>query len=102
MGNGDAPVERETVVFQLFVAGDEAHSRTAMDNLEAICEVYLTGRHEIEVVDVLERAHVALESKIFVTPALIKLSPGTQCTIYGNLSEKEKVIQALGLSGASS
>jgi len=94
--------QRETVVFQLFVAGEETHSRTALENLRALCDAYLPGCHEIEVLDVLERTNVALEHKIFVTPALIKLSPAPQCTIYGNLSEKEKVIQALGLSGAES
>ena len=99
MGNGDTPVRRETVVFQLFVAGDEAHSRTARDNLEAICEVYLPGCHEIEVVDVLECSDLALEKSIFVTPALLKPSPAPLSTIYGNMSKKEKVVQALGLSG---
>jgi circadian clock protein KaiB len=91
---------RETVVFQLFVAGDESHSRSAMDNLKAICEVYLPGCHEIEVVDVLECSDIALEKKIFVTPALLKLSPAPGATIYGTLSEKQKVVEALGLQGA--
>ena len=102
MKDSESHSQRETVVFKLFVAGGETHSRTALENLRVICDAYLPGCHEIEVVDVLEYANMALECKIFVTPALIKLSPGIQCTIYGNLSEKEKVIQALGLSGASS
>ena len=102
MNDPQSQCQRETVVFQLFVADAENHSMTALENLRALCDVYLPGCHEIEVLDVLERTNVALEHKIFVTPALIKLSPGPQCTIYGNLSEKEKVIQALGLSGANS
>jgi circadian clock protein KaiB len=93
--------QREAFVFQLFVAGDETHSRIALDNLKAICVNHLSGCHEIEVVDVLECAGAALEQSIFVTPALIKLSPAPRAVIYGNLSEKEKVILALGLPGAA-
>jgi hypothetical protein len=95
------PPQGETFLFPLFVAGNEIHSRIALDNLRAICETCHSGCQEIEVVDVLECADAALERSIFVTPALIKPPPGTRCTLYGNPGGKEKVIQALGLSGAN-
>jgi circadian clock protein KaiB len=102
MERSDTCSRKKTFLFQLFVAGDETHSRIARDNLKAVCEDHLPGCHEIQVVNVLERPDLALERNVFVTPALIKLFPEPQSIVYGNLSEKEKVIRALGLSGANS
>lgn len=99
MTAGETRSKNETIAFQLFVADDEPHSRAATDNLRAICEKHFPGRHEIEVVDVFKHADAALKRNIFVTPALLKVRPPPQTTIYGNLSEKEKVLAALGLSG---
>lgn len=88
----------ETVVFQLFVAGGEQHSRRAESNLRAVCEAHLPGRHRIEIVNVLECSDVALARQVFLTPALVKVSPPPQTTVYGNLHDRDKVLEALGLS----
>ena len=88
-----------TVVFQLFVAGNEKHSIAAEQNLRSMCEAHFPGRHTIEVLNVFEHSGVALEKRIFMTPALIKVSPGPQSTIYGTLGEEDKVLTSLGLKG---
>lgn len=93
----DQPFKRETVVLQLFVAGDELHSLRAENNIRSVCETHMAGCHTIEVVNVFERPYAALERQIFLTPALVKVSPPPQSTIYGNLQDREKVLQALGL-----
>ena len=46
--------------FQLFVAGDTPNSVEALGNLTRLCDEYLPGRHEIDVVDVFREPARAL------------------------------------------
>ena len=90
-----------TVVrLRLFVAGDGQNSVAARANLNALCAAHLQGRHEVEVVDVFLQPTRALADGIFMTPTLLKLSPGPACKIVGTLSDPLPVLQALGLQAA--
>lgn len=95
----ESPFQSETVVFRLFTAGNENHSRTAEKNLRSICEAHFPGRHIIEVVNVFEHSGEALKRRIFVTPAVVKVSPGPQTTVYGTLSEEDRVLALFGFEG---
>jgi len=87
----------ESFHFRLFVVGDEPHSKKAKDNLRKLCASYIDGPCEIEIVNVLESFNIALENNIFLTPALIRISPAPSVTIFGNLSDTGEVIKALRL-----
>jgi len=93
----DYGARAERVVFELFVAGDEPHSRAARVNLTQICESHFEGRYEIRVVDVFESFDAALENNIFLTPAVIVRLSGSCITIFGNLGDKEEVLKTLAL-----
>jgi circadian clock protein KaiB len=83
--------------FRLYVAGDTLNSGQAVANLRAICNRYLPGRHNIELVDVFKEPDRAMRDHIFMTPALVKLAPGAVTRIIGTLSQTQRVLQALGL-----
>lgn len=83
--------------FRLYVAGGAQNSAQAIANLNEICRAYLSGRHEIEIVDVFLEPHRALTDGIFMTPTLVKLAPRPDRKIVGTLSQPEVVIQTLGL-----
>ena len=83
--------------FRLYVAGDALNSAQAVANLGALCRAHLTGRHEIEVVDVFREPKRALADAVFMTPTLIKLAPPPVRRIVGTLSQTQPVLQALGL-----
>lgn len=85
-------------IFRLFVAGDEQNSRQARENLKRLCEKYLNRRYEIEIVDVLEDFKSALENNVLLTPALMVLSHLTKLTIFGTLSDTQKVLSALQIT----
>jgi circadian clock protein KaiB len=85
------------VVMRLYVVGGAPNSVQAIANLEAICQRQLQGSYQLEVVDVLEQPLRALADGVIVTPSLIKLSPLPAAQIVGNLSDKNKVLLALGL-----
>jgi len=57
-------------ILRLFVAGEEANSKQAGENLMKICEEHLKGDYKIEFVDVLNDFEAALKSNILLTPAL--------------------------------
>ena len=84
-------------IFKLFIAGGEPNSRLARANLMTICNEYLKDRCELEEIDVLTDFTSALKERVFVTPALVLISPEPRVTVVGNLDNKEKVISALRL-----
>ncbi|MCX6950823.1 MAG: circadian clock KaiB family protein [Verrucomicrobia bacterium] len=93
------PPENAAAVVRLllYVADDTQNSVVAVDNLTAICEAHLPGRHTIEVVDVFQQPDRALADRVFMTPTLIRLAPLPVRRIVGTLSQQEKVLHALGL-----
>ncbi|MEF8699150.1 MAG: circadian clock KaiB family protein [Candidatus Accumulibacter sp. UW20] len=84
--------------FRLFVAGGEANSRLAEQNLRALCNERLSGCHHIEVVDVLQDFEAALEARIMVAPTLLMVAPWP-ATFYGTLSNQAKLLAVLALEG---
>ena len=89
------------VVLRLYIAGGAPNSLQAIANLEAICQEYLKDGHKLEVVDVLEHPRRAMAEGVLVTPSLAKLSPLPAANVIGNLSDKAKVLLALGLAPKS-
>ena len=83
--------------FRLYVARDAPNSVQALANLTDICDTYMAGRYEIEVVDVFKAPHRALADRVFMTPSLMRLGPRPPRTIVGSLSDTLTVLRALGL-----
>ncbi len=88
-------LENNKYLLRLFVAGDEHNSAMAIKTLKDICTNYLENRCEIEVIDVLQDYSKAMEEKIVVAPALIIKKPLPRTVIFGNLSDRKKVMKAL-------
>jgi circadian clock protein KaiB len=84
-------------VLRLYIAGDGPNSTLARANAQDIIARHLVGRCSIEVVDVQRDASRALADEVFVTPTLIRVVPGPRRQIVGNLSERDKVLRALGV-----
>ncbi len=85
------------VVLRLYIVGGAPNSMLAIANLEAICQEYLKDNYKLEVVDILEYPGRAMAEGVLVTPSLAKLSPLPAANVVGNLSDKAKVLLALGL-----
>lgn len=88
---------KDGYAFRLYVAGDAANSVKARANLAAIIRDLLSGSCVVEEVDVIKDPKRALADNILVTPTLIRVSPGPARRIVGNLSERETVVNMLGL-----
>ena len=88
----------EEYILRLFMPDDEPNSRQARENLERLQQTYLKRPHKKEFIDVLEDFQTALENNVLVTPCLILDSPLPRVTIFGNLSNTEKVLATLRLT----
>ena len=92
-----APLPAEQYVLRLYVAGFTLRSRKAIENITAICEEYLKGRYDLQVIDIFKRPVLAREEQILAAPTLVKKLPVPLRKFIGDLSEKEKVLVGLDL-----
>src|SRR6187549_2164438 len=88
---------RNEYVLRLYVAGQSARSRAALQNLEAICEQHLAGRYRIEVIDLLKHPQLARGDQIIAVPTLVRHLPSPMKKIIGDLSNEESVLVGLDL-----
>jgi len=84
-------------MLRLYVAGQTPKSITAFANLKKLCEEYLPGRYEIEVIDLVENPQLAAGDQIFALPTLVRKLPSPLRRIIGNLSDKEKFLVGMDL-----
>ncbi|MFJ2033048.1 circadian clock KaiB family protein [Streptosporangium sp. NPDC087985] len=88
-----------TYSFRLYVVGQTPRSLTAVANLRVLCETYLPGCHEIEVIDAAERPDLAEEERILATPTVIRIKPPPRFRVIGDLSDQGQVAAFLDLPG---
>ncbi len=82
---------------RLYVAGETAKSKAAIENLEKICEEYLKGRYHIDVIDLTKNPRLAAGEQIFAVPTLIRKLPEPMKRLIGDLSSTEKVLVGLDI-----
>ena len=92
----DGPAE-ETYSLRLYVAGQTPKSIAAFANLKKLCEEYLAGRYQIEVIDLVENPQLAAGDQILALPTLVRKLPSPLKRIIGNLSDKEKFLVGMDL-----
>jgi circadian clock protein KaiB len=84
-------------VLRLYVTGSTPRSARAIENMRRICEEYLTGRYDLEVIDIYQRPEAAREFQLIAAPTLVKLLPEPLRRIVGDLSDHDKVLHGLDL-----
>jgi len=87
----------ERYVLKLYVTGATTRSLRAIANVKVICEQYLKGRYDLEVVDIYRRPALLRRDQIVAVPTLIKKLPVPMRLLVGDLSRTEQVLQGLGL-----
>lgn len=84
-------------VLKLFVTGILPNSARAIVNSKAICEKYLKGRYELEIIDIYQQPDLALTEDIIAIPVLIKKFPLPEERVIGDLSDTERILKGLHL-----
>jgi circadian clock protein KaiB len=88
---------KEKYILRLYITGTTSRSVSAITNLKKICEEYLEGRYELEVIDLYQMPRLAKDDQIIAAPTLIKKLPLPFRRIIGDMSSKEKVLLGLDL-----
>lgn len=86
---------------RLYVTGTTARSTRAVANIRKLCEEFLHGKYELEVIDIYQQPVQAMDAQIIAAPTLIKQLPKPLKRLIGNLSDREKVILGLDLKKAA-
>jgi len=87
----------EKYVLRLYVAGTERKSSRAIANLRRVCEEHLSGRYELQVIDIQEQPALAKGENIVAVPILIKKLPEPLRKLIGDMSDQEKVLLGMEL-----
>ncbi|MGM0531590.1 MAG: circadian clock KaiB family protein [Bacteroidota bacterium] len=82
---------------RLYITGATNRSNMAITNLQKICEEYLEGQYDLEVIDLYKNPNLAEGEQIIAAPTLIKELPLPFRRIIGDMSNKEKVLLGLDL-----
>ena len=88
---------KPTYVLQVYVAGERGRSRSAIENLEKVCEKELPGQYKIEVVDVTENPRAAVENNLTARPAVFRTVPTPVRRFVGNWADENYKLVGFGL-----
>ena len=103
---GDVTEEYETIlekrktehyVLRLYIAGNNLRSQTAVENVKLICEEYLKGRYELDVIDIYQDRSKNPVDLVLAAPTLVKKLPLPLRKVIGDMTRKEKVLVGLDL-----
>jgi circadian clock protein KaiB len=95
--------QRDSLEFwrmRLYVAGQSPRSSAAIANLRKICNEYLPGRYDVEIVDLVRNPEQAKADEIIAIPTLVKKLPVPVRHIIGDLSATQKVLISLEIIDA--
>ena len=87
----------EKFTLKLYIAGQTPRSLSALANLRKLCEEYLPGRYELEVVDLILQPKKARTDQILAIPTLVRSLPTPIARIIGDLSDTEQVLLGLNI-----
>lgn len=84
-------------VLRLYVAGTTPNSVRAIENIKLICEEYLKGRYDLEVIDIYQQPVLAKGDQIIAVPTLMRKLPLPLRKFIGDLSDTELILVGLDL-----
>ena len=87
----------ERYLLRLFVTGSTPRSTRAIQNIRALCEEKLSGRYQLEVIDIYQHPEWVKPDQVVVAPTLVKKLPVPVRKIVGDLSDKDRVLVGLDL-----
>ena len=99
-GAGKDDAANEVWELRLYVAGQTPRSIAAFANLKKICEEHLSGRYNIEVVDLVKHPQLAAGDQILAIPTLVRKLPQPLRKIVGDLRDTERALVGLQLRPA--
>jgi circadian clock protein KaiB len=92
-----AGTDDRKVQLRLFVAGAGPRSVRAISDLKLLCQEYLRGECDVEIVDIYEQPERAAQSQIVAVPTLVREEPQPLRKFVGELGDPLRMARALGV-----
>jgi len=89
--------KHEHYILRLYIAGNNLRSRMAVENVKKICEEFLKGRYDLDVIDIYQDHSKNPVDLVLAAPTLIKRLPLPLRRVIGDMTRKEKVLVGLDL-----
>ena len=89
------PVTRYAL--RLYITGQTPRSRQSVENLRALCDKYIPGHFDLEVIDIYQQPAMAAAGQIIAAPTLIKSMPLPLRRLVGDFSDQNRVILGLDI-----
>lgn len=99
--NAPGQDDENDYVVQLYIAGHSLRSIQAIASVRSICEKYLSGRYELQIIDIYQQTKLAEHENVVVVPTLIKIRPLPPRRLVGDLTDEEKVLSVLELTAST-
>jgi len=87
-------------VLRLYVTGMTPRSTRAITAVRAICDEFLAGRYDLQIIDVYQQPALIRDEQIFATPTLVKKGPEPERRMIGDMSNRARLLAGLGLQVA--
>lgn len=92
-----ADLAQPSYLFRLYISGSTPRSTVAVANVRRICDQYLPGHYELEVIDVYQQPAATKQAQIVAVPTLIKELPLPPQRFVGDMSKTERIVIGLNL-----
>lgn len=90
-------LSQEKYVLRLYIAGITPRSTESIRGVTEVCEEFLAGRYELEIVDIYQQPVLAKGEQIIAAPTLIKKLPLPLRRLIGSMADKERILVGLDL-----
>ena len=90
--------DNQLYVLKLCISGMTPQSRQALVNLKRLCDEYLAGHYELEVIDLYQQPELAARHQLIATPTLLKNLPLPMRQMFGNLADTKATLRRLGIA----
>jgi circadian clock protein KaiB len=83
---------------RLYVSGSTPRSILAIANIKDMCERYLPGRYNLEIIDIYQQPAIASGEQIIAIPTLVKRLPLPLRKLIGDMSDTNRILLSLDIS----
>src|ERR1041384_1819951 len=96
---GSSPAHRsqKKYVLRLYITGTTPRSIRAIANIKKMCERFLKGSYQLEVVDIYQNPSLGKGEQIIASPTLIKKLPLPLRRFIGDLSNTDRILVGLDI-----
>ncbi len=84
-------------VLRLYVTGSTQRSGQAITNIRSLCDEFLPGRYDLDVIDIYQQPDAAVGQQIIAAPTLVKELPLPARRMIGDLANRDRVLVGLDL-----